>query len=164
MRLELWKQYLRRVKMILYYIARDLNISWNLKGKFHLWSLFPKNCHKTLEHPIQFTPMHCWIERFCHFYFTALFAITAQLQCLTACLPGPYLSFVFKREAYTHIFSCVCFFFNSFQSNNCLTNRCWSFVGRTGYKQDLSLAAGCWHEGTIVHEIGELRIAVSTRR
>jgi len=31
---------------------------------------------------------------------------------------------------------------------------CWSFVGRTGYKQSLSLAAGCWREGTIVHEIG----------
>ena len=34
-------------------------------------------------------------------------------------------------------------------------NRCWSYVGRTGTKQQLSLAGGCWRHGTVAHEIGE---------
>ena len=32
--------------------------------------------------------------------------------------------------------------------------RCWSYVGRTGRKQQLSLAKGCWQKGTIAHELG----------
>ena len=32
---------------------------------------------------------------------------------------------------------------------------CWSFVGKTGSKQLLSLARHCWHHGIVVHEIGE---------
>ncbi|XP_020615551.1 meprin A subunit beta-like [Orbicella faveolata] len=31
---------------------------------------------------------------------------------------------------------------------------CWSYVGRNGYKQQLSLSGGCWRHGTIAHEIG----------
>ncbi|KAK3701375.1 hypothetical protein QZH41_008744, partial [Actinostola sp. cb2023] len=31
---------------------------------------------------------------------------------------------------------------------------CWSYVGRQGGRQQLSLADGCWHLGTIAHEIG----------
>ncbi|XP_078360453.1 astacin-like isoform X2 [Oculina patagonica] len=31
---------------------------------------------------------------------------------------------------------------------------CWSYVGRTGRKQQISLAVGCWRHGTVVHEIG----------
>lgn len=31
---------------------------------------------------------------------------------------------------------------------------CWSYVGRNGYKQQLSLSGNCWHHGTVVHEIG----------
>ncbi|XP_058957005.2 astacin [Pocillopora verrucosa] len=31
---------------------------------------------------------------------------------------------------------------------------CWSYVGRIGRKQQLSLAAGCWRKGTVIHEIG----------
>ncbi|XP_022808806.1 zinc metalloproteinase nas-4-like [Stylophora pistillata] len=31
---------------------------------------------------------------------------------------------------------------------------CWSYVGRTGRKQQLSLAGGCWRKGTVIHEIG----------
>ncbi|CAH3142203.1 unnamed protein product, partial [Porites lobata] len=31
---------------------------------------------------------------------------------------------------------------------------CWSYLGRTGRKQQLSLARGCWGKGTIIHEIG----------
>ena len=34
-------------------------------------------------------------------------------------------------------------------------NRCYSYVGRTGRKQQLSLAGGCWRHGTVAHEIGE---------
>ncbi|XP_058971140.2 zinc metalloproteinase nas-15-like [Pocillopora verrucosa] len=30
---------------------------------------------------------------------------------------------------------------------------CWSYVGRIGKKQLLSLAAGCWGKGTVSHEI-----------
>ncbi|EDO34806.1 predicted protein, partial [Nematostella vectensis] len=30
---------------------------------------------------------------------------------------------------------------------------CWSYVGRTGSKQQLSLAGGCWHKGIVIHEI-----------
>lgn len=36
-----------------------------------------------------------------------------------------------------------------------LMNSCWSYVGRTGSKQQLSLARGCWRHGTIAHEIGQ---------
>ena len=31
----------------------------------------------------------------------------------------------------------------------------WSYVGRIGKKQLLSLAAGCWGKGTVSHEIGK---------
>lgn len=31
---------------------------------------------------------------------------------------------------------------------------CWSYIGRTGSKQLLSLAPDCWRHGTVVHEIG----------
>ncbi|RMX55571.1 hypothetical protein pdam_00001722, partial [Pocillopora damicornis] len=31
---------------------------------------------------------------------------------------------------------------------------CWSYVGRTGRKQQLSLASGCWYHGIVIHEIG----------
>merc|ERR1712215_184723 len=31
---------------------------------------------------------------------------------------------------------------------------CSSMVGRTGRKQQISLASGCWHAGTVAHEIG----------
>ncbi|KAL9973985.1 hypothetical protein ACROYT_G020512 [Oculina patagonica] len=32
---------------------------------------------------------------------------------------------------------------------------CWSYVGRTGKKQQISLASGCWYKGTVAHEIGK---------
>ena len=38
-------------------------------------------------------------------------------------------------------------------------NRCWSYVGRTGRKQQLSLAGGCWRHGTVAHEIGEFFVS-----
>ena len=44
---------------------------------------------------------------------------------------------------------------SKFLSAFLLLNSCWSYVGRTGRKQQLSLARGCWGHGTIVHEIGE---------
>ena len=31
---------------------------------------------------------------------------------------------------------------------------CYSSLGRTGKKQQISLAAGCWAMGTVTHEIG----------
>ncbi|CAB3982537.1 chymotrypsinogen B-like [Paramuricea clavata] len=31
---------------------------------------------------------------------------------------------------------------------------CWSYVGMTGRKQQISLAGGCWRHGIVVHEIG----------
>lgn len=31
---------------------------------------------------------------------------------------------------------------------------CWSYVGRQGGKQNISLGEGCWGVGTVVHEIG----------
>ena len=31
---------------------------------------------------------------------------------------------------------------------------CWSYVGKTGGVQKLSLAPGCWYKGTVIHEIG----------
>lgn len=34
-------------------------------------------------------------------------------------------------------------------------DRCWSYVGRTGRKQQLSLAGGCWYKGTVAHELGK---------
>ncbi len=34
--------------------------------------------------------------------------------------------------------------------------RCSSYVGMTGGRQRINLASGCWHHGTVVHEIGEL--------
>ena len=33
--------------------------------------------------------------------------------------------------------------------------RCWSWVGRQGGMQQISLASGCWSQGTVVHEIGK---------
>lgn len=32
--------------------------------------------------------------------------------------------------------------------------RCTSYVGRTGNRQMLSLARGCWYTSTVAHEIG----------
>lgn len=31
---------------------------------------------------------------------------------------------------------------------------CWSYVGRQGGRQNISLDEGCWDIGTVVHEIG----------
>ncbi|XP_078370010.1 zinc metalloproteinase nas-15-like [Oculina patagonica] len=31
---------------------------------------------------------------------------------------------------------------------------CSSYVGRTGRRQDINLARGCWYSGTVAHEIG----------
>merc|ERR1719309_318237 len=31
---------------------------------------------------------------------------------------------------------------------------CSSYVGRTGSRQDINLASGCWHMGIVAHEIG----------
>ena len=33
---------------------------------------------------------------------------------------------------------------------------CWSYVGKIGNKQQLSLATGCWSRGIVAHEIGKL--------
>ncbi|KAL9985662.1 hypothetical protein ACROYT_G008088 [Oculina patagonica] len=59
--------------------------------------------------------------------------------------------------------------FNDYTANTCIRFRkrtsesdyvsffqgsgCWSYVGKTGGKQQLSLASGCWHKGIVVHEI-----------
>lgn len=37
--------------------------------------------------------------------------------------------------------------------------RCWSYVGRTGREQQLSLDSGCWYLGTVAHEIGLFQLS-----
>ncbi|EDO26191.1 predicted protein, partial [Nematostella vectensis] len=30
---------------------------------------------------------------------------------------------------------------------------CWSYLGQTGRKQELSLGRGCWYKGVVIHAI-----------
>lgn len=39
-------------------------------------------------------------------------------------------------------------------------SRCSSYVGRTGRKQDINLARGCWYTGIVAHEIGRWSISL----
>lgn len=41
---------------------------------------------------------------------------------------------------------CTCIFFPQ-------NLRCWSYVGRIGGKQDISIGSGCGFKGTVIHEI-----------
>ena len=37
--------------------------------------------------------------------------------------------------------------------NVLILNRCWSFVGMQGGKQDISIGNACGYRGTVIHEI-----------
>lgn len=65
-------------------------------------------------------------------------------------LPISSLSFLTSREL------------SVWYQTSCSLRRCWSYVGRTGKKQQLSLARGCWGKGTIIHEIGKATVNISS--
>ena len=41
---------------------------------------------------------------------------------------------------------------NQFKNGFCFSARCYSYVGRNGGAQDLSIGDGCAYKGTIIHE------------
>ena len=44
-------------------------------------------------------------------------------------------------------------FFLAISTFGAFSSRCWSFVGRQGGSQDLSLGSGCDFKGTVIHEL-----------
>lgn len=70
---------------------------------------------------------------------------------------------IYNIEYYTYAIEYVLHFVNNLnvplsavlQVMLFIIARCWSWVGRQGGMQQISLASDCWSQGTVVHEIGK---------
>lgn len=73
------------------------------------------------------------------------------------------MTVIYNIDQYTYTIEYILYFVNNLNARLSavlpvmlfIIARCWSSVGRQGGMQQISLASGCWSQGTVVDEIGK---------